>query len=172
MSDSPARAAVLAYIGLGANLGDAARTVQRALSALAQLPTSRCVASSSLYHSKPVGHAEQPDYINAVAVVETRLSPHALLATLLAVEHRFGRQRTFRNAPRTLDLDLLVYGDRVIQSEHLIVPHPRLAERAFALMPLHEVAPDLVLPGLGPVADLLNQVDCREVARCAPYPGS
>ena len=136
---------VIAYVGLGANLGDARRAVQAALDALAGLPETRLTAASPLYRSAPV-QADGPDYVNAVAALQTRLSAPDLLAALQAIEHAAGRQRPYRNAPRTLDLDLLLYGDAHIQTAQLTVPHPRMVERAFVLKPLADIAPDLVAP--------------------------
>jgi 2-amino-4-hydroxy-6-hydroxymethyldihydropteridine diphosphokinase len=140
---------VAAYIGLGANLDDPAAQVEYALNELASLPDTHLAARSSLYVSAPVGYDHQPDFINAVAKLETRLSPRALLAALLDIEHRHGRQRTFRNAPRTLDLDLLLYGKSRFHEPGLALPHPRMHERAFVLEPLMEIAPDLDIPGHG-----------------------
>jgi 2-amino-4-hydroxy-6-hydroxymethyldihydropteridine diphosphokinase len=150
---------VTAYIGLGANLGDAADSVTAAMLALGELPHTRLLARSALYRSAPVGYADQPDFINAVAAIETDLAPHALLDGLLAIEHRFGRERSFRNAPRTLDLDLLLYGDVVLHDARLTVPHPRMVERAFVLLPLAEIAPDLALPAGGRVDALAASID-------------
>ena len=147
--------ATQAFIGLGANLGDPEAQVRRALLALAGLRGTRLVAASSLYRSAPVGYTAQPDFVNAVAEIETRLGAQALLGELLATEARFGRVREFPNAPRTLDLDLLLYGDRVIAEPGLVVPHPRMHERAFVLAPLAEIAPDTVIPGKGRAGALL-----------------
>jgi 2-amino-4-hydroxy-6-hydroxymethyldihydropteridine diphosphokinase len=133
------------FVGLGANLGDAVATVRAAFEALNVLPQTRCVARSSLYRSAPID-AQGADYINAVAQLQTRLLPEALLEALQAIEERFGRERPYRNAPRTLDLDLLLYGQRRIATPLLTVPHPRLHERAFVLAPLAEIAPDFALP--------------------------
>jgi 2-amino-4-hydroxy-6-hydroxymethyldihydropteridine diphosphokinase len=133
------------FVGLGANLGDATATVRAALQALDEMPGTRCVARSSLYRSAPID-AQGADYINAVAQLQTELSPAALLEALQAIEARFGRERPYRNAPRTLDLDLLLYGQRRIVTPLLTVPHPRMHERAFVLVPLAEIAPDLALP--------------------------
>ena len=135
---------VTAYVGLGANLGDARRAVQAALGALAKLSETRLTTVSPLYRSAPVD-AHGPDFINAVAALHTRLSAPDLLAALQAIEHAAGRQRPYRNAPRTLDLDLLLYGDAHIQTAQLTVPHPRMAERAFVLKPLADIAPDRVV---------------------------
>ena len=144
-----------AFIGLGANLGDPEAQVRRAFAALAELPRTRLLAASSLYRSAPVGVVGQLDFVNAVAELETALSARALLEALLAEESRFGRTREFPNAPRTLDLDLLLYGDRVIAEPGLLVPHPRMHERAFVLAPLAEIAPDIAIPGRGRAAALL-----------------
>jgi len=144
-----------AFIGMGANLGDPEAQVRRAFAALAELPRSRLLAASSLYRSAPVGVVGQLDFVNAVAEVETALSARALLEALLAEESRFGRTREFPNAPRTLDLDLLLYGDRVISEPGLFVPHPRMHERAFVLAPLAEIAPHIAIPGRGRAAALL-----------------
>lgn len=137
---SVARAPVVAYVGIGGNLGDARATVERAIEALAQVPSTYRVACSSLYRSAPVD-AGGPDFINAVAALETTLTAPALLAALQRIEQAEGRERPYRNAPRTLDLDLLLYGDGRIDSPALVVPHPRMQERAFVLQPLAEIAP-------------------------------
>lgn len=129
-----------AWIGLGANLGDARATLQAAVSAMAGLPETRLLRVSSLYRSAPVD-AAGPDYLNAVAELDTRLEPLDLLHALQALEMAAGRERPYRNAPRTLDLDLLLYGDQRIHSPALTVPHPRMAERAFVLLPLTELCP-------------------------------
>lgn len=146
---------VIATIGLGANLNDPAAQVEYALAELDRLPGTRLIAHSSLYASAPVGYVDQPDFINAVAQVETRLAPRALLAALLDIEHRHGRERSFRNAPRTLDLDLLLYGNAHFHEEGLTLPHPRMCERGFVLLPLLEIAPNAVIPGRGPAAGWL-----------------
>ena len=148
-------ASTKAFIGLGANLGDPEAQVRRAFAALTELPGTRLLAASSLYRSAPVGYTVQPDFVNAVVQIETRLGAEALLRELLATEARFGRVRQFPNAPRTLDLDLLLYGDRVIAEPGLVVPHPRMHERAFVLAPLAEIAPDTVIPGKGRAGALL-----------------
>lgn len=159
---------VTAYIGLGANLDDPAAQVELALDELARLPQSRLAGRSSLYASAPVGYADQPDFINAVAALETELSPRALLEAMLGIEHHHGRNRTFRNAPRTLDLDLLLYGDAHFHEENLTLPHPRMHERAFVLLPLLEIAPELVIPGLGRADNLLALCGDQSVHRYEP----
>jgi len=136
---------VTAYVALGANLGDARGAVQAALRALAALPQTRLVAASPLYRSAPVD-AGGPDYVNAVAALQTRLAAPDLLEQLHAIEHAAGRQRPHRHAPRTLDLDLLLHGDTRMSSAHLTLPHPRMGERAFVLKPLADIAPHLVTP--------------------------
>ena len=137
------RPEVTAYVALGANLGDAAATLRQALQTLGATPGLRLVRASSLYRTAPVD-SSGPDYINAVAEVATTLTAPALLRALQAIENAAGRERPYRNAPRTLDLDLLLYGSARIESAELTVPHPRMGERAFVLVPLAEVAPSLV----------------------------
>ena len=154
----------IAHIGLGANLGDAPATLRAALQALAVLPGCRLLAVSSLYGSAPVD-AQGPDFINAVAALHTRLAPPDLLDALQAIEQRFGRQRPYPNAPRTLDLDLLLAGDTVLQTARLTLPHPRLHQRAFVLQPLLELAPGLCAPGLGPLAAHLGATASQRVQR-------
>jgi 2-amino-4-hydroxy-6-hydroxymethyldihydropteridine diphosphokinase len=135
-----------AYVGLGSNLGDPVRQVETALEELDRLPQTRLVKRSSLYRTAPEGYAHQPDFINAVARLETGLPAERLLDELQALEARHGRTRSFPNAPRTLDLDLLLYGSLALNTERLTVPHPRMREREFVLAPLREIAPDLELP--------------------------
>lgn len=142
------RAEVTAFVALGANLGDAAQALRDALNALGATPGVRLVRASSLYRTAPM-QSTGPDYINAVAEVSTELTAPALLDALQAIEQRAGRERPYRNAPRTLDLDLLLYGSARIDSQRLTVPHPRMWARAFVLVPLGEIAPRLV-----PEADL------------------
>ena len=136
------------FIGLGANLGDAAATLATALDALRALPGTRLVAQASRWRSAPID-AGGPDYLNAVVELRTALEPPALLDALQSIEAAHGRQRPYRNAPRTLDLDILAFGDLLVDTPRLTLPHPRLAQRAFALAPLLEIDPALTLPGLG-----------------------
>ena len=159
---------ILATIGLGANLNDPAGQVEYALAELDRLPDTRLVARSSLYASAPVGHVDQPDFVNAVAQVETALAPRALLAALLEIEHRHGRERSFRNAPRTLDLDLLLYGDARFHEEGLTLPHPRMHERAFVLLPLTEIAPGTTIPGIGRAVDRIAACADQRVVPLPP----
>jgi 2-amino-4-hydroxy-6-hydroxymethyldihydropteridine diphosphokinase len=159
----------VAFIGLGSNLDDPVAQIERALVAIAALPDTALLARSCLYVSWPMGPADQPDYVNAVAQVETRLSPQDLLSALLAIERRQGRERSpaQRNGPRTLDLDLLLHGDAVHSDPHLTLPHPGAHERDFVLVPLAEIAPDLVIPGRGAVRDLLAVCTGHGVRRLA-----
>jgi 2-amino-4-hydroxy-6-hydroxymethyldihydropteridine diphosphokinase len=149
-----------AYVGLGANLGDRETTLRAAVAALSAEAGIEVVAVSKLRETEPVGVGEQPRYLNGVAELVTTLSPRLLLDLLLAVERRFGRVRSAgEHGPRTLDLDLLLYGDEEIDEPELHVPHPRLHERRFVLEPLAELAPGLVVPGRGDVESLLRGVD-------------
>lgn len=155
---------VRAYVGLGANLGDAEGTVRAALAALAAAPGLSLVAESSLFRTGPID-ATGPDFFNAVAAVDCTLAAEAVLDTLQSIEDRFGRERPYRNAPRTLDLDLLLYGNAVMDTPRLILPHPRAHQRAFVLAPLAELAPGLDLPGHGPVERLLAGVADQAIER-------
>lgn len=148
-----------AYVALGSNLDDPAAQVERGFAALAALPGTRLRARSRLYRTPPWGVVDQPAFVNAAAALETSLAPRALLEALLAIEAGAGRVRGVRNGPRTLDLDLLAYGDCELREAGLTLPHPRLHERAFVLLPLADVAPGFDVPGQGRVADLLANVD-------------
>lgn len=158
----------LAYVALGANLADPVAQLRAALEALARLPQSRLLRASSLYRTAPVGIAGQPDFVNAVAALETTLAPLSLLDALFAVEGQFGRRRDFHHAPRTLDLDLLLYDDEVIATARLCLPHPRMHLRAFVIAPLLEIAPDCRIPGRGTAAAWLPAVSAQAVERLAP----
>jgi 2-amino-4-hydroxy-6-hydroxymethyldihydropteridine diphosphokinase len=149
-----------AYVGLGSNLGDREALIRGALAALAEDPGVEVVAASTLRETEPVGYLDQPRFLNGVAVLETSLGPRELLGLLLAVEAALGRDRAAVPAqgPRTVDLDLLLYGDLRIRQENLEIPHPRLHERAFVLEPLAEVAPGLEVPGAGTVEALLARL--------------
>lgn len=148
-----------AYVALGSNLDHPRAQVERGFGALAALPHSALLARSALYRTPPWGVIDQPAFVNAVASLETALAPRELLEALLAIETLAGRVRGVRYGPRTLDLDLLLYGDSVLRESGLEIPHPRLHERAFVLLPLVDLAPDLEVPGHGRVADLLARVD-------------
>lgn len=155
-----------AYIGIGANLGQARQTVLDACSELAALTSCRLLQQSALYGSAPLDSSGD-DYVNAVALLETSLSPLDLLHQLQAIENAHGRLRPYRNAPRTLDLDLLLYGDLQLDSRELQLPHPRMNQRAFVLLPLLEISPDLLLPQFGPAADWLASVSDQRISRLA-----
>ncbi len=157
-------AQVQAYIGLGANLGDARRQVQDAIAQLQNLPETRFSAQSSLFRSAPID-ADGDDYVNAVVQLETRLPAEDLLLALQAIEQDFGRQRSYVNAPRTLDLDLLLYGDQTIATNTLQVPHPRMTERAFVLIPLLQIDPLIEIPGHGPAHQFAPAVADQIIAR-------
>ena len=150
----------IAFIGLGSNLGDAHGYVMQAMQTLKNLPSSQLVSNSSLYRSAPVGYLDQPDFINAVVQLKTNLAPLDLLQRLLAIERASGRQRQFRNAPRTLDMDVLLYDDMQHNESGLNIPHPQMHLRAFVLRPLLEIAPDCKIPGIGTVAKAL--LNCRD----------
>ena len=162
---SQLRSSQLAYVGLGSNLEDPVRQVRRGFEELARLPGTRLLKRSSFYRTAPVGKADQPDFVNAVAVLESMLAPTDLLGHLLAIEARHGRVRAERNGPRTLDLDLLLFGQQIIRATGLEVPHPRMHERAFVLMPLAEVSPEAVIPGHGRVVDLVASIADQRVTR-------
>jgi 2-amino-4-hydroxy-6-hydroxymethyldihydropteridine diphosphokinase len=155
--------AVRAFIGLGSNLGDSAGLVRAAIGELGQLEGCSLVKASSLYRTAPIASIPQPDYINAVAEIETDLHPHEVLKALLALELRHGRMRSVADAPRTLDLDLLLYGDAVLDQANLKLPHPRMHQRAFVLAPLTEIAPDCEIPGHGRAADYLSRLNEQRI---------
>jgi 2-amino-4-hydroxy-6-hydroxymethyldihydropteridine diphosphokinase len=156
---------VRAVIGLGANLGDPAAQLRTAIAAIGHLPETRVLAVSSFYRTAPVGYLAQPEFVNAAVAVETTLAPRALLNALQQIEAAAGRERRFKDAPRTLDLDVLLYGDRVADEPGLTIPHPRLHERAFALAPLVEIEPEAIVPGHGRAADLLARCADQKIER-------
>jgi 2-amino-4-hydroxy-6-hydroxymethyldihydropteridine diphosphokinase len=147
----------LAAIAIGSNLGDPEAQVRRAFDEIAALPRTRLLATSGLHRTAPVGYADQPDFVNACALVDTALEPRPLLDALLAIEQAHGRVRDIPNGPRTLDLDIVLYGDRVVAEPGLAIPHPRAHERAFVLEPLREAWPDAVIPGRGSVSTLAGR---------------
>jgi 2-amino-4-hydroxy-6-hydroxymethyldihydropteridine diphosphokinase len=147
--------AFAAYVALGSNIDSPHEQVLTAFRELDALANTRVVARSALYRTAPVGYLDQPDFVNAVAKIATSLNPFDLLNALLEIERAHGRSREFKNAPRTLDLDLLLYEDLVLEEPGLTLPHPRLHERAFVLVPLNDIAPTLKIPGRGSVAQLL-----------------
>ena len=157
-----------AYVGMGSNLGDRERTLGDAFDALGRIADTRVAARSSIYVTEPIAPSgAQQDYYNAVAALDTALEPKPLLDAMHAIEEFAGRTRQHgaRNTARTLDLDLLLYDERTIAEPGLSVPHPRLAERAFVLVPLAEIAPDCVIPGLGPARALLERVASQRISR-------
>jgi len=156
------------FIALGANLGDPVATVKAAILALRELAQAEFIAASSLYRTAPVGLKHQPDFINAVVELVAVVPAPTLLESLFEIEARFGRQRSVKNAPRTLDLDLLLYGDEVSNDPYLTLPHPRMHERAFVLAPLAEIAPRLTIPGRGTVADLLLRCADQQIDKILP----
>ena len=155
---------VTAYIGLGSNLENPAAQIARAIDALETLPHTQFRAVSNFYRNPPMGPQDQPDFVNAVLAIETGLSPRALLNAMQTIEQAHGRARSVQRwGPRTIDLDLLVYGDELLSEDQLEVPHPGIAERAFVLVPLAEIAPQLAIPALAPLSTLLAAVDCTSV---------
>lgn len=160
-------APVAACIALGANLDDPLAQLRAASAALAELPETRLLRCSSFYRTAPVGIRGQPDFINAVALIETRLDAHALLDRLQAVEQRFGRRRDYHHAPRTLDLDLLLYGKQTSRDPRLELPHPRMHLRAFVLVPLLEILPGCRIPGRGSAAAWLAAATGQRIERIA-----
>jgi 2-amino-4-hydroxy-6-hydroxymethyldihydropteridine diphosphokinase len=157
--------AVTAFVALGSNLSDPPAQIRRALQTLAAMPETRLVRWSSLYRNPPAGYLDQPEFVNAVAKIETRLAPCDLLEQLLAIERAHGRVREFPNGPRTLDLDILLYGERTVREPKLTIPHPRMLERPFVLVPLAEIAPETVVPGGGRIADLVKNVDASALVK-------
>lgn len=154
------------YIGLGSNLDAPRRQLESAIEALRQLPETDWLGVSPLYRSQPVGPQDQPDYVNAVAAIDTRLPPLQVLDALQAIEQQHGRRRDGeRWGPRTLDLDVLLYGDEIIRQPRLTIPHPEMPRRGFVLKPLYDLAPALTIPGVGAVADLLAQISTTDLER-------
>lgn len=164
---------IRAFVGLGANQGQPARQLDLAVAALADLAHSRLIAESPRYRTAPVGDPDQPEFINSVVALETALEPLDLLRQMQAIETRLGRRRdpARRWGPRAIDLDLLLYGDQIIRLPELTVPHPRMTGRGFVLAPLADLAPDLELPGLGPLSVFLAGVDPAGVRPISPVDG-
>jgi len=155
----------LAYVGLGANIGEPSRQLQDALQEMHALPKTRITRTSRFYRSAPLGYLDQPEFLNAVAELDTELAPGVLLENLQEIEKSHGRERPFAGAPRTLDLDLLLYGDEAIASPRLTVPHPRMHERAFVLQPLLELDADISVPGKGLAITLLSACSSQKIER-------
>jgi len=147
---------------MGSNMGESSAQLRLAITDIDALPGTRLLACSALYRSAPVGYLDQPDFVNAVAKINTTLTPQALLSALLHIERQHGRERMFDNAPRTLDLDVLLYDDLQLHEQGLTIPHPQMHRRAFVLLPLLEIAPDCAIPAIGPaqyaMQDCLDQV--------------
>jgi len=159
---------IIAYIGVGSNVGERKDNCRKAIELLEE--TGRVLSISSLYHSEPVGYKEQEDFINAVVSIETDLSAMELLDACHVIEGRLGRKRTLRWGPRTIDLDILLYGDQIMNQPHLIIPHPLMATRKFVLAPLAEIAPEVMHPVLQKTArQLLRELkDASRVIKCKP----
>ena len=155
----------VSYVALGANLGELRRQLETAIEEIRQLPETRLLRASSFYRSAPVGCADQPDFLNAVVQLETGLPPEGLLDRLQEIEHRHGRERPFPGAPRTLDLDLLLYGEQVVATPRLRLPHPRMHERAFVLLPLLELDSAISIPGKGPAKSLLPACNSQKIEK-------
>ncbi|MFC2552950.1 MAG: 2-amino-4-hydroxy-6-hydroxymethyldihydropteridine diphosphokinase [Rodentibacter sp.] len=156
----------IAYIALGSNLHTPREQLKRALNALAQLPQTQLMAVSSFYRSKPLGPQDQPDYLNAAVEISTALSPFALLDELQRIENEQGRVRLRRWGERTLDLDILLYGDEIIQTERLTVPHYDMHNREFVIVPLAEIAPNLILPNGQKLAELADRFTVHQMEKC------
>ena len=159
---------ITAYIALGSNLNTPVEQLHSALNAISQLPNTHLVTTSAFYKSKPLGPQDQPDYVNAVAKIKTELSPLALLDELQCIENEQGRVRLRRWGERTLDLDILLYGNEIIQKERLTIPHYDMHNREFVIVPLFEIASDLVLPNTQPLTDLVKQFDDHEMIKLNP----
>jgi 2-amino-4-hydroxy-6-hydroxymethyldihydropteridine diphosphokinase len=155
----------LAYVGIGSNLDEPRSHVELAFEDLGRIPDTHVVKRSSLYRSAPLGYADQPDFVNAVAEIQTSLPASRLLAELKEIEVRHGRRRSFRNAPRPLDLDILLYGELTMGLAHLTLPHPRMHERGFVMKPLYEIAPHALIPGLGAVKDYVEKTMDQKAER-------
>ncbi len=156
---------VVAYVGLGANLGEPRQQLTEALTAMSGLPETRLAGHSSFYRTAPLGYEDQPEFLNAVAALDTRLAPGVLLEGLQGIERRHLRERSFPNAPRTLDLDLLLFGGEQIARPGLTVPHPRMHERAFVLQPLLELDPEISIPGKGKAKAFLSACSSQKIER-------
>ncbi len=157
----------IAFIGLGSNQAQPQQQLQQALLQIDQLPHSCLLSFSSFYRSAPVGYLDQPDFVNAVAKIATDLAPHDLLNALLDIEHQHGRERTFRNAPRTLDLDVLLYDHLQMHEHGLTIPHPQMHLRAFVLQPLLEIQPDCIIPLVGAACDALENCVGQKLEKLA-----
>ncbi len=153
------------YIGLGSNLNDPQAQLKKAIISLDMVTSTSVVRTSSFYRSKPVGPQDQPDYINAVVELATELSAHVLLSYLQSIENEHGREREIKWGARTLDLDILLFGDEIIQDDHLGIPHVEMYKRGFVLLPLDEISPDCMIPGIGAVSSLLRQINTDDLVK-------
>lgn len=153
------------YIGLGSNLDDPQSQLKKAIISLEIVPSTTVIKASSFYRSKPLGPQDQPDYINAVVELATELSAHVLLDYLQGIENEHGREREIKWGARTLDLDILLFGDKIIKDDRLQVPHVEMQHRGFVLLPLNEIAPECVIPGVGTVSSLLQQEDAEDLVK-------
>lgn len=156
---------VLAYIGIGSNLLNPLNQVITAFNEIGNMPKSKLIMKSSCYSSSPLGYKDQPDFINAVVLIETELSPHELLSELQKIEQLHKRERSFPNAPRTLDLDILLFGDIRLNSPKLTIPHPRMHERAFVIFPLQEIDINITIPLIGDIAKIAKELDPKIAKR-------
>ena len=154
-----------AYIAIGSNLAEPMKQVVAAWDEIANLPKSKLIQKSSLYVSEPLGYKDQPDFVNAVVLLETELTPHELLSELQSLEDLHERVRSFPNAPRTLDLDIILFGNLEINDSHLIVPHPRMHERAFVIFPLQEISANISIPHIGDIAKIAKGLDPESAKR-------
>ncbi|MCZ2207772.1 2-amino-4-hydroxy-6-hydroxymethyldihydropteridine diphosphokinase [Cylindrospermopsis raciborskii] len=155
----------LSAIALGSNIGESLAILEGAIKTLEKTPGITIKAQSSWYRTAPVGGPSQPDYLNGAAILEVQLSPHKLLETLLNIEQEFGRVRQERWGPRTLDLDVLLFDNLILETPDLQIPHPRMTQRAFVLVPLAEIAPDWIEPfSREPISQLLQKLDCSDVS--------
>jgi len=153
------------YIGLGSNLDDPQSQLKKAIISLETVPSTSVVKTSSFYKSKPVGPQDQPDYINAVTELATELSAHELLDYLQVIENEHGREREIKWGPRTLDLDILLFGEEIIQDDRLMIPHVEMHKRGFVLLPLDEISPNCMIPGIGAVSSLIQQIITNDLVK-------
>jgi len=153
------------YLGLGSNLDDPENHLNSALEHIADIDQTTILSSSSFYKSPPLGPQDQPDFINCVVKLETDLTAHILLEALQEIENQHGRKREIRWGPRTLDLDILLFGDMTINDDNLTIPHPQLAYRDFVLVPLNEIQSDIIIPGMGPVSGLITRLEINSLQR-------
>lgn len=155
----------IAFLGLGSNLDSPLDQLTNAIKAINTIPSTSLIQTSSFYKNRPVGPRDQPDFLNAVASIDTGLSPQKLLDHMQGIETQQGRKRHIRWGARTLDLDILLFGDDIINTTRLVIPHPELHKRAFVIHPLYEIAPELEIPGQGPLKDLFQNIDTNDMEK-------